>query len=47
VEHAVTLAGVGQGDVLVFDPHAGPLWLDKDDFEATYATFGRMAVILD
>jgi uncharacterized protein YvpB len=46
VEHAVTVAGIGEEDVLVDDPDAGSLWIDKDDFEATYLTFGRMAVIL-
>jgi uncharacterized protein YvpB len=47
VEHAVTVVGVSHGDVLIYDPHAGPVWLDREDFEAAYATFGQMAVILD
>jgi hypothetical protein len=46
VEHAVTLVAVREGYVLVYDPDAGPLWIYQPDFEATYETFGEMAVVL-
>ena len=47
VEHAVTIAGVTAGSVLVYNPWFGPQWIDKATFEAAYATYNRMAVILE
>jgi uncharacterized protein YvpB len=45
-EHAVTVAGVNETSVLVNNPLSGPQWVSKGTFEAAYATFGYMAVIL-
>lgn len=47
VEHAVTIAGVNTGWVLVYNPWFGPQWIDKATFEAAYATYNNMAVILE
>jgi uncharacterized protein YvpB len=46
VEHAVTVVGVNPGEVLVNNPLAGPQWIDKSTFEATYWVYNRMAVVL-
>jgi uncharacterized protein YvpB len=46
-EHAVTLYGVTPGYVLVNNPwHGYRQWISKRRFEAAYATFGDMAVVL-
>ncbi len=45
-EHAVTLVGVRSGSVLVNDPWFGQQWRSMAEFEAGYATFEQMAVIL-
>jgi len=45
-EHAVTGVGVNESAILVHDPQQGRLWIDKQDFEATYRTYNQMAVIL-
>ena len=47
VEHAVTVIGVDQNSVYVFNPWFGPQWISRSTFEASYATYNRMAVILD
>jgi uncharacterized protein YvpB len=45
-EHAVLLVGVTPTSVLVNDPVRGPVWHPRSEFEAAYATFGGMAVVL-
>jgi uncharacterized protein YvpB len=45
-EHAVTLSGVGPNSVLVNNPEYGKQWIARSTFEAAYATFGNMAVVL-
>jgi uncharacterized protein YvpB len=45
-EHAVLVIGVTPGRVLVDDPMKGQLWVDRSDFEAAYATFDDMAVVV-
>ena len=46
-EHAVTLYGVTPGYVLVNNPwHGYRQWISKRRFEAAYATFNNMAVVL-
>ena len=45
-EHTVTLAGVTSDYVLVNNPWYGVQWIAKPTFEAAYATFNNMAVIL-
>lgn len=45
-EHAVTLVGVTPDAVLVNNPWTGQEWQSKATFEAAYATFNQMAVIL-
>ena len=45
-EHAVVVAGVQGNQVWVLDPIRGPGWWDKSTFEATYATFNYMAVVI-
>lgn len=46
VEHAVTVVGVDEGAVLVNNPWSGPEWVSKSTFEAAYAIYDQMAVIL-
>jgi len=46
VEHAVTLVGLAPGQVLIFDPDQGSLWLARSTFETAYQTFDEMAVEL-
>ena len=46
VEHAVTVVGVDQGSVLINNPWSGPEWVNKSTFEAAYAIYDQMAVIL-
>jgi hypothetical protein len=46
VEHAVAIAGVADGFVLVNDPHGSQHWIAKPTFEAAYGMFDDMAVIL-
>jgi uncharacterized protein YvpB len=46
VEHAVTVVGVNQSSVLVNNPWSGPEWVSKSTFEAAYAIYDQMAVIL-
>ncbi len=46
-EHAVTLTGVSDNAVLVNDPWPGhQYWVGKAAFEASWAVFGNMAVIV-
>jgi uncharacterized protein YvpB len=45
-EHAVTIAGVRPGGVYIDDPWFGPGWHTKAQFEAAFATFGDMAVVV-
>jgi uncharacterized protein YvpB len=45
-EHTVTLVGVTSDFVLVNNPWFGVQWIAKSTFEASYATFNRMAVIM-
>jgi len=45
-EHTVTLAGVTSDYVLVNNPWFGIQWIAKPTFEAAYATFNNMAVIM-
>jgi uncharacterized protein YvpB len=45
-EHAVLLVGVTPSAVLVNDPMHGQVWHPRSEFEAAYATFGGMAVVL-
>jgi uncharacterized protein YvpB len=45
-EHAVTVIGVRPGAVLIDDPWFGQAWHPKAQFEAAYATFKQMAVIV-
>lgn len=47
IEHAVTVVGVRGGEVLVNNPWSGPEWVSKATFEAAYATYNRMAVVLE
>lgn len=46
VEHAVTVVGVDEGAVLINNPWSGPEWVSKATFEAAYAVYDQMAVIL-
>lgn len=46
VEHTVTVVGVNDDSVLVNNPLSGPQWVSKSTFEAAYATYQQMAVIL-
>jgi uncharacterized protein YvpB len=46
-EHTVVVAGLADGAVLLDNPRWGwRAWLDRADFEAAIAPFGRMAVAL-
>jgi uncharacterized protein YvpB len=45
-EHAVTVIGVRPDAVLINDPWFGQHWHTKAQFEAAYATFQQMAVIV-
>jgi len=45
-EHAVTVIGVKADAVLINDPWFGQHWHSKAQFEAAYATFQQMAVII-
>ena len=45
-EHAVTLVGVRPDAVLINDPWFGQHWHSKAQFEAAYATFKQMAVVV-
>ncbi len=45
-EHAVTVVGVQPTRVLINNPWTGVEWIDKPTFEAIYAIYGDMAVIL-
>ncbi len=46
-EHAVTLTGVSASGVLVNDPWPGSqYWVSKGAFEASWAVFGNMAVVV-
>jgi uncharacterized protein YvpB len=45
-EHAVTVIGVRGDAVLINDPWFGQHWHSKAQFEAAYATFQQMAVIV-
>src|SRR3989440_12991455 len=45
-EHAVTLVGVQPTRVLINNPSTGVEWIDKATFEAIYAIYDHMAVIL-
>ncbi len=46
IEHAVTVVGVNDSSVYVFNPWFGPQWISKGSFEAAYATYSSMAVVL-
>jgi uncharacterized protein YvpB len=46
VEHAVTVVGVTATDVIVNDPDLGRTVVSKSLFEARYATYNDMAVVL-
>jgi uncharacterized protein YvpB len=46
VEHTVTVVGVSGDSVYVFNPWFGPQWVSKATFEAGYATYHQMAVVL-
>jgi uncharacterized protein YvpB len=46
-EHAVALIGTSPGSVLINNPHGGQQWITKGTFEAAYAMFDDMAVILN
>lgn len=46
VEHAVTVVGVDESSVLINNPWSGPEWVSKTTFEAAYAVYDQMAVIL-
>jgi hypothetical protein len=46
MEHAVTLAGVSGTTVTVNNPDSGDEATLKATFEATYATYNQMAVVL-
>jgi uncharacterized protein YvpB len=45
-EHAVAVIGVTPTLVLLNDPYFGQRWHSRAEFEASYSTFGDMAVIL-
>lgn len=45
-EHAVVVVGVTPGRVLINNPWSGPEWVQKSTFEAVYATYENMAVVL-
>jgi uncharacterized protein YvpB len=45
-EHAVAVIGVTPAQVLLNDPWYGQRWHSRAEFEASYGTFGDMAVIL-
>ena len=45
-EHAVTVIGVRPDAVLINDPWYGQHWHPKAQFEAAYATFQQMAVVI-
>jgi hypothetical protein len=45
-EHAVTVVGVQPTRVLINNPATGVEWIDKATFEAVYAIYDHMAVIL-
>ena len=45
-EHAVTVVGVQPTRVLINNPWTGVEWIDKPTFEAIYAIYDHMAVIL-
>jgi uncharacterized protein YvpB len=45
-EHAVTVIGVRPDAVLINDPWFGQHWHPKMQFEAAYATFKQMAVVV-
>ncbi|MFB7667137.1 C39 family peptidase [Kitasatospora sp. NPDC056138] len=46
-EHSVVVAAVGDGQVLVNDPARGQSWMSDATFDAGYATYGNMAVIVE
>jgi uncharacterized protein YvpB len=46
IEHAVTIIGVNQDSVYVYNPWSGQQWVSKSTFEAAYVTFNSMAVVL-
>ena len=46
VEHAVLVAGVEPGRVLINNPWSGPEWVTRSAFEAAYATYDQMAVVM-
>ncbi|MFJ9606094.1 C39 family peptidase [Kitasatospora sp. NPDC101176] len=46
-EHAVVVTGFGDGTVSINDPARGRTIVSERDFENGYATYGRMAVVVD
>ena len=45
-EHAVAVIGVTPAAVLLNDPYFGQRWHSRAEFEASYSTFGDMAVVI-
>jgi uncharacterized protein YvpB len=45
-EHAAAVIGVTPALVLLNDPYYGQRWHSRAEFEASYSTFGDMAVVL-
>ncbi|WP_280701347.1 C39 family peptidase [Kitasatospora sp. GP82] len=45
-EHSVVVSAVSDGQVLVDDPARGQSWISEAAFDAGYATYGEMAVIV-
>jgi uncharacterized protein YvpB len=46
VEHALTVIGVTPDSVLINDPDRNTYWLPRSTFEASYATYNNMAVVM-
>jgi uncharacterized protein YvpB len=46
VEHALTVIGVTPDSVLINDPDRNTYWLPRSTFEASYASYNNMAVIM-
>jgi hypothetical protein len=46
VEHAVTVVGVSDTTVTINNPDSGVEVVSKATFEAAYATYNQMAVVL-
>lgn len=46
VEHAVAVVGVSDSAVYIYNPISGQGWVPKSTFEAAYATYRQMAVVV-